>query len=101
MNPPVDGSMDSLVKKYILQRMSVLVNGQPKAMEYIGFERVDESIWTYFEVKGVAELKTLKMHNAILYEYKKEQINMVHIINGKERQSRKLDNPVADWEFKF
>ncbi len=101
MNPPANGSMDSLVKNYVLNKMTVSVNGQPKRMEYIGFERVDESIWTYFEVTGIESVKSLKIHNAMLYEYKKEQINMVHIINGKERQSRKLDNPLADWEFKF
>jgi hypothetical protein len=101
MNPPPGGSMDSLIKQYILEKMAIEVNGQKKQMHYIGFERVEESIWSYFEVTGVPEIKSLKIKNPILYEYKKEQINMVHVISGKNRLSRKLDNPVADWEFKF
>ena len=101
MAPSEGGSMDSLVKKYIQQKITLEVNGQKRNMQYIGFERVEESIWAYFEVPGVAELKQLKISNPILYEYKKEQINMIHIIKGENRQSRKLDNPVADWTFKF
>jgi hypothetical protein len=101
MTPPAGGSMDSLVKKYIQQKINLEVNGQKRSMQYIGFERVEESIWAYFEITGVADLKQLKISNPILYEYKKEQINMIHVIKGENRQSRKLDNPVADWTFKF
>jgi hypothetical protein len=101
MTPPKGGSMDSLVKNYLVQKMVFEVNGQKRTMQYLGFERVEESIWAYFEIPGVAQLKQLKISNPILYEYKKEQINMIHVINGENRQSRKLDNPVADWTFKF
>jgi hypothetical protein len=101
MNPPVSGAMDSLVKSYIQSKIRIEVNGAGKPMQYVGFERVEESIWAYFEVTGVPELKKLKIKDPILYEYKKEQINMVHVISGANRQSRKLDNPVADWEFNF
>jgi hypothetical protein len=101
INPPAGGAMDSLIKNYLLEKMAFEVNGQKKKPAYIGFERVDESVWAYLEITGVSELKTLKIHNPVLYEYKQEQINMVHVIKGKDRQSRKLDNPDADWEFRF
>jgi hypothetical protein len=101
IHPPNNGSMDSLVKTYILQKTKWQVNGQMKTPEFIGFEQIEESIWGYFEITGVPTLNELKIHNPILYEYKKEQINMVHIRNGNSRQSRKLDNPDADWTFTF
>lgn len=101
MNPPTGGAMDTLVKQYINARMIMEVNGKKRVMQYVGFERVEESVWMFFEIDGVPELKQLKIHDPILYEYKKEQINMVHVITGANRQSRKLDNPEADWEFKF
>ncbi len=101
INPASVGGMDSLIKYYLLGKMKFGVNGQQRKPEYIGFERVDESVWVYMEITGVPELKVLSVHNPILYEFKQEQINMVHVINGKERQSRKLDNPIADWEFRF
>lgn len=101
MNPPPGGAMDSALKKYISSRLQFKVNGSARAMQYIGFERVDESIWAYFEIPQVPVLNKLGVHNPLLYEYKQEQINMIHIVNGKQRQSRKLDNPVADWEFTF
>lgn len=101
INPPQDGTMDTLIKKYIGNKLRMKVNGSPRPLRYIGFERVDESVWAYFEVPQVPVLSSLAVHNPLLYEYKKEQINMVHVVNGKQRQSRKLDNPIADWEFKF
>lgn len=101
VNPPAGGAMDSLIKSYLESKMKIEVNGLAKSMQYVGFERVEESIWTYFEIAGVPELKKLKISDPILYEYKKEQINMVHVISGEKRQSRKLDNPVSDWEFVF
>jgi hypothetical protein len=101
MNPPANGAMDSLVKSYMQNKVILEVNGGVRKMQYVGFERVEESIWSYFEVAGVEDLKKLKIKDPILYEYKKEQINMIHVISGDNRQSRKLDNPVADWEFNF
>lgn len=101
INPPPGGTMDTLIKHYILNKIIIETNGKKQQMQYIGFERVEESIWTYFEVMGVKELISLKIHNPILYEFKKEQINMIHVISGNNRQSRKLDNPKADWEFRF
>jgi hypothetical protein len=101
MNPPANGAMDSLVKSYMLNKIKLEVNGAGKTMQYVGFERVEESIWAYFEIPGVPRLKKLKIKDPILYEYKPEQINMIHVISGGNRQSRKLDNPVADWEFNF
>jgi hypothetical protein len=101
MNPPAGGTMDSLIKNYLTQKIKIEVSGEVKEMQFIGFERVGESVWSYFEITHVPVLKELKIHNPILYEYKKEQINMVHIVAGKNRQSRKLDNPTADWVFRF
>ena len=101
INPPKMADMDSLINKYVTKKMQIVVNGQPKMLRYIGFERVKESVWCYFEINNVETLKTLKIHNPVLYEYKKEQINMIHVVDGDKRQSRKLDNPVADWVFSF
>ncbi|HSK12535.1 MAG TPA: DUF6702 family protein [Phnomibacter sp.] len=101
MEPPAGSAMDSLIRNYLQEKMSFQINGRSLPMQYIGFEREGESIWTYFEINGITELKKLKIHNSVLYEYKKEQINMVHVTVGKDRQSRKLDNPMADWEFSF
>jgi hypothetical protein len=101
INPPSGGGMDTLIKQYIQSKLRLEVNGQYRIPDYIGFERVEESVWAYFEITGVPRLSNLKMVNPLLYEYKKEQINMVHVVTPQGRQSRKLDNPKADWEFKF
>ncbi len=101
INPPVVADMDSLINKYVTNKLRIVVNGQPKTLRYVGFERVKESVWCYFEIGQVETLQTIKIHNPVLYEYKKEQINMIHVVDGDKRQSRKLDNPEADWVFRF
>jgi hypothetical protein len=71
------------------------------AWSYLGSERVEESTWCYLEVSKVPEVKQLHISNRILYEYKKEQINMHHITVNGERKSYKLDNPQSEIDFSF
>lgn len=96
-----NGATDSLMSIYISEKMAVLVNGKPVKLKYFGSERVDESTWCYLEATGVQAVQTLHISNKILYEYKKEQINMHHVLVGGQRKSYKLDNPETEADFKF
>lgn len=98
---PETAAMDSLVSKYIRQKVQLVANDRAVPLQYVGFEKVAESVWCYFEVKTIDNLRKLHIHNGLLYEYKKEQINMHHVVNGSQRISRKLDNPTTDWEAVF
>jgi hypothetical protein len=96
-----NGSTDSLMSMYLNEKMTVSINGKPVKFKYIGSERVDESTWCYLEASGVNAIQSLHISNKILYEYKKEQINMHHVLVNGQRKSYKLDNPDTEADFKF
>lgn len=92
---------DTLINRYLREKLQLRVNGKPVAWTYLGSERVEESTWCYLEVSKVPEVKQLHISNRLLYEYKKEQINMHHITVNGERKSYKLDNPQSEVDFSF
>ena len=101
IQPASKPAMDSLLKKYISSKLAVALNSKACAMQYVGYEQVEESIWTYFEIPYALPVKKVQLHNSLLYEYKKEQINMQHVVVNGKRQSYKIDNPKADVSFDF
>lgn len=92
---------DTLINRYLREKLQLRVNGKPVVWTYLGSERVEESTWCYLEVSKVPEVKQLHISNKLLYEYKKEQINMHHITVNGERKSYKLDNPQSEVDFSF
>jgi hypothetical protein len=70
-------------------------------MEWLGYEQQEESIASYLQVNGVEAFKKIAVKDDILYEFKTEQISLIHLtVNGK-RKSTKLNNPdsVASFEY--
>lgn len=100
-NPADKKAMNELVSRYISNHFKLKVNGKQGALNYIGYEKIEESIWCYFEVQNITTLQNLHISNSILYDWQPKQTNM-HIIkyNGKE-QSRKVDNPETELDFSF
>lgn len=92
---------DSLISTYVRQKLQLSTGKTPLVLRYVGFEKIDESIWSYFEVPGIASINQLHISDKLLYDFKKEQINMHHVIVNENRQSRKLDNPNSELDFSF
>jgi hypothetical protein len=62
-------------------------------MNYLGFEIDKEAIWIYFNIPKINNIKQLRVSSDVMYEYKPEQTNIVHInINGKST-SYKMNAP--------
>jgi hypothetical protein len=86
-------AMDKLVNDYIVKHLKVNVEGKIYTLKYVGFERIEEAIYCYFEVENIITPKKIIVTNDLLYEYKKEQMSLIHITIGGKRQSKKLTNP--------
>lgn len=100
-NPTNKEALNKTVSIYIKNHLQVKIDGQPAELQFVGYQQEEASTWTYFEVKNVASVKKIAVTNSLLYDYKEEQINMVHIkANGKER-SDKVDYPEKNLEFVF
>jgi hypothetical protein len=85
--------MESLVNQYIQQHLKIKVDGILKTMEFLGYEQNEDAIQSYFEIDNVSNLKKIDVQDDILYEYKSEQISIIHVIVNGNRKSTKLVNP--------
>lgn len=84
---------NQLIAAYLKQHLHIEINQSKKELNYLGFEIDKESIWIYFNVTKINNIKQLKVISDVMYEYKPEQTNIVHInINGQST-SHKLNAP--------
>lgn len=99
INPANKEETGKLVFEYIEKRLKITTNQKLMKLNYIGFEKEDDVIWTYLEIKNVEKPKNLKIENTLLYDYLKEQINIVHVEVGSYKESSKVTNPDYKLEF--
>jgi hypothetical protein len=93
--------LDGMVSRYIKKHLSLTADNRALQLHYIGFEQEAESLYCYFEIEGVAAVKTLGFHNNLLYDFTDKQINIMHVMVNGVRKSYKLDYPQTGAEFKF
>ncbi len=92
---------EKIIADYILKHFSLKVNGQPKSFTVIGFEKEEEAIFTYIEFKNCALPKTIDIETTLLYDYLKEQMNIVHFECNGIKKSVKVNNPDKKIVFAF
>lgn len=94
-------TVDEDVKKYLLQKISIKVNGKPVQLDYIGKEYDVDMLVAYMEVTNVPDLKSLEIDNKILMEIFPEQQNIIHLKTPTSRKSLILDNDEPSGKLKF
>jgi len=94
-------AMNKLVNDYVQKHLNIKVDGKTAAFKFIGFEEIEEGIYSYFQADNISDVKRLTVTDNILYEYKKEQISLLHVTVNNNRKSTKLNNPddIAIFEF--
>ncbi len=86
-------AMEALVSNYIQQHLKIIVNEKSVKLSFIGYEQNEETIQSYFQVDEVKSIISMEITDNILYEYKTEQISIIHVIVDGKRKSTKLNNP--------
>jgi hypothetical protein len=94
-------AMDRIVNDYVQRHFSVTVDGRNLALKFIGFQRQEEAVYSFFEVADVASVKKLAVTDNLLYDYKKEQVSMVHVTVGGNLKSTRMHNPDDKYVFEF
>ncbi len=92
---------DELLKKYILQKIKLNVNGKPVKLNYIGKEYETDMVVVYLEVTGISDLKTVEIENKVLMEMFPEQKNIVHLKTAKSRRSLILEEDTPRGKLDF
>lgn len=101
LNPKNKSETDSVLFAYIKQRLHISVNSKNQTLQYIGYEKEEESVWVYLEIKKVTIPKKINIDTKLLYDFLAGQINIIHTeINGVKKSS-KVTNPDSKVEFSF
>ncbi len=93
INPKNKAAMDKLVNAYVQQHLKLTVDGKAVNMKYIGYEIIEEGVYSYYEAAGITQVKNISIYNNLLYEYSPEQMGLMHITVSGNRKSTKLNNP--------
>lgn len=101
LNPAVKKQMQVLINNYIQQHLSLKADGKSVALQFLDFEQQEEGIVSYLQAANVPTVKKLDITNNLLYEYKAEQMGIMHVMVNGTRKSSKLNNPDAQASFSF
>ncbi len=85
--------MDKFVNDYVQKHLKLVVDGKIVTMKYIGYESIEDAINNYFEVQNIGTVTKIEITDDILYEFKPDQISLLHVTVGGKRKSIKLSNP--------
>jgi hypothetical protein len=92
---------EALINMYFQKHLKLFVNGKQLQFELVGFEKQEEAIWTYLEVKNVSGFKSITVFNDLLYQYRQDQINIIHCKYNNDRKSYRLTYPDKEVSFSF
>ena len=93
IKPTDKAQMDKCLADYIRKNLLIKIDGKVYTANYLGYEIQGEAAWCYLEILKVAKVSTIEINNSILYNLRKEQINMLNVTVGGKRQSTKLSFP--------
>jgi hypothetical protein len=94
-------AMDRMVSAYVQQHLIIKADNKALLLKFIGFERQEDAVYAYFEADNIATVKKMEVTDNLLYDYKKEQVNIIHATVGGTRKSTRLNNPDDKWVFEF
>lgn len=73
------------MRSYILSKIEITINNQPRTLKYSGKQESGEVIWVYFEISGVEKIETIIVKNTLLIEKFSSQQNFISFnISGKK-----------------
>ncbi len=92
---------EALLNQFFQKHLKLSVDGKPVSYQLIGFEREEEAIWTYLVVKNISKLKSATVFIDLLYNYRDDQINIIHFKNNNDRKSHRLTYPDKQVSFNW
>lgn len=100
-NPSDKTAIGNLISGYIRSHLKIKINGKASSLVFIGFEREAEATWCYFSITGIQEITKVEVMNELLYDYRKEQVNLVHVTVNNVRKSGRVTFPDSVTVFEF
>lgn len=101
ISPANKDFLDKQISNYLSQKIKLKINGQSMVFTYLGHEIQKESVWSYLEIPKIAVIKKIEIDCTLLYDFEKEQSNIIHVKGKNMDKSFKLDNPKSNTVFEF
>lgn len=101
IKPTNKALIDQKISQYIGQKLQLKINGKAVKFNYIGYEIIKESTWSYFEVTDIKEMNAVDINCSILHDFETSQINLFHVKSKGNQKSYKLDYPNKTTSFSF
>jgi hypothetical protein len=101
LKPKDKNAMNKLVSDYVQKHLLLTVDGKKTTLQFLGYEQNEEGILSYYQVNNIQSVKKINITDNILYDYKKEQIGIIHVTVDGNRKSTKLNNPEDKASFEF
>jgi U3 small nucleolar RNA-associated protein 14 len=101
LDPKQKVAMNRLVSDYVQKHLQIKADDKVVVLQFLGYEQQEEGIVSFYQVNNIAAVKKLEVTDNILYEYKKEQISIIHTTVNGNRKSTKLVNPEEKASFEF
>jgi len=107
-NKPVDlingtnkTELNAMINSYVQARLAVNINEKKCDFNYIGFEVEKDVVWIYLEYKNIKTIKTLTVETSLLYDYIKQQSNIIRVEYNATEQNKKLNYPEKSVKLSF
>lgn len=91
---------NQLIGQYLNKHLQIAVNKTQKSLNFLGYEIDKEAVWMYVNIPKINSVKELTIFNDVMYEYKPEQTNIVHINVAGNTTSYRLTAPNKEIQFK-
>ncbi|HQQ93467.1 MAG TPA: hypothetical protein PLQ93_02845 [Bacteroidia bacterium] len=101
LHPSDESAIREILGKYLKSRLTLEVNTVKLNYEVLGFETEEENIRIYLESTTCEKPGRVKIEDSLLYDFLKEQMNIVNFEMGAQIKSLKVNNPEKSIEFQF
>jgi hypothetical protein len=101
INPKDEKETEKLLFEYVTKRLNVNLNGKNRNLKFIGYDKEDDVIWAFMEIEKCEVPKNVIVNTSLLYDFLKEQINIVHFEVNGNKQSSRVVNPEKEVKFSF
>ncbi|MFT3702882.1 MAG: hypothetical protein QM802_10950 [Agriterribacter sp.] len=99
---PVDKAVtEKQIAAYVNKHLQLSADGKLIFLKYVGYEIEGEAAWCYFSSACAVPPKNIDIMNDLLYQYKKEQVNIMHVKINTDRKSARLAYPDTRAKFDF
>lgn len=100
-NPKDVKQLEKILNDYIQKRLQLKVDGKPVVLQWVGYEKENESVWCYLQVNDIKTVKKLEITNSLLYDLYNTQIGIMHATVGGSRKSIRINYPDKGARFDF